>query len=169
MPTNISIKAAVFPVIMYGCESWPIKKAKVKSQVLSNSLRPHRLKPTRLLCSWDSPGKNTGVGCHFLLQGIFPIQGSNLGLPHSRQTLYCLSHQGSPKKAKHHRIDAFELWCCRRLLRVLWAARSNKWILKEINPEYSLEVLLLKLKLQDFGHVMHKSWITGKNPDAGKD
>ena len=43
----------------------------------------------------DSPGKNTGVGCHFLLQEIFPTQGLNLGLPHCRQTLYCLSHQGS--------------------------------------------------------------------------
>ena len=169
MPTNISIKAAVFPVIMYGCESWPIKKAKVKSQVLSNSLRPHRLKPTRLLCSWDSPGKNTGVGCHFLLQGIFPIQGSNLGLPHSRQTLYCLSHQGSPKKAKHHRIDAFELWCCRRLLRVPWTARrSNLSIQKEINPEHSLEGLMLKLKLQYLGHLMWKADCLEKTLMLGK-
>ena len=46
----------------------------------------------------DSPGKNTGVGCHALLQGIFPIQGSNPGLPHCRWILYCLSHQGSPRK-----------------------------------------------------------------------
>ena len=45
---------------------------------------------------WDFPGKNTGVGCHFLLQWIFPTQGLNPGLPHCRQTLYCLSHQGSP-------------------------------------------------------------------------
>ena len=45
--------------------------------------------------SWNFPGKNTGAGCHFLLQGIFPTQGSNLGLLHCRQTLYCLSHQGS--------------------------------------------------------------------------
>ena len=45
---------------------------------------------------WDSPGKSTGVGCHFLLQGIFPIQGLNPGLPHCTQTLYRLSHQGSP-------------------------------------------------------------------------
>ena len=48
-----------------------------------------------LLCPWASPGKNTGVGCHFLRQGIFPTQGSNLGLPHCRQTLYHLSLQGS--------------------------------------------------------------------------
>ena len=51
--------------------------------------------PTRLLCPWDFPGKNTGVGCHFLLQEIFPIQGLNPGLPHCRQTLYRLSHQGT--------------------------------------------------------------------------
>ena len=48
----------------------------------------------QLLCPWDFPGKNTGLGCHFLLQGIFPAQGSNLGLPHCRQILYHLSHQG---------------------------------------------------------------------------
>ena len=61
--------------------------------VVSNSLRPHGLYPTRLLCPWDFPGNSTGVDCHFLLQGIFPTQGSNPGLPHRRQTLYCLSHQ----------------------------------------------------------------------------
>ena len=77
------VKAIVFPVVMYGCESWTIKKAE-------------------------------------------------LG-----------------------RIDAFELWCWRRLLRVLWPARrSNQSILKEINPEYSFEGLMLKLKLQYFGHLM---------------
>ena len=51
----------------------------------------------RQLCSWDSPGKNTEVGSHFLLQGIFPTEGSNPGLPHCRQILYCLSHRGSPR------------------------------------------------------------------------
>ena len=62
------------------------------------------------------------------------------------------------KKAEHQRIDAFELWCWRRLLRVLWTARrSNQSILKEISPEYSLEVLMLKLKLQYFGHVMRRA------------
>ena len=59
------------------------------------------------------------------------------------------------KKAEHQRIDAFELWCWRRFLRVPWAARRSKQsILKEINPEYSLERLMLKLKLQYFGHLM---------------
>ena len=62
------------------------------------------------------------------------------------------------KKAEHRRIDAFELWCWRRLLRVAWTARrSNQSILKEISPEYSLEGLMLKLKLQHFGHLMQRT------------
>ena len=62
------------------------------------------------------------------------------------------------KKAEHRRIDVFELCCWRRLLRVPWIARrSNQSILKEINPEYSLEGLMLKLKLQYFGHLMRRS------------
>ena len=59
---------------------------------MSNFLWSHGLYPTRLLCPWDSPGKNTGVVCHSLLQGIFPTHGSNPGFPHYRQILYCLSH-----------------------------------------------------------------------------
>ena len=91
------VKAKVFPVLMYGCESWTIKKA------------------------------------------------------------------------DHQRIDADELWCQRRLLRVPWTARrSNQSILKEISPEYSLEGLMLKVKLQYFGHLMRRTFI-GKDPDAGKD
>ena len=73
------------------------------------------------------------------------------------------------KHAEHRRIDAFELWCWRRLLRVPWTARrSNQFILKEISPEYSLEGQMLKLKLQYFGHLMwradslEKSLILGK-------
>ena len=80
------VKAMVFPVVMYGCESWTIKKAECQ------------------------------------------------------------------------RIDAFELWCWRRLLRVSWTARrSNQSILKEISPEYSLEGMMLKLKLQSFGHLMRRT------------
>ena len=84
LPTKVHlVKAMVFPIVMYGCESWTIKKAECR------------------------------------------------------------------------RIDAFELWCWRRLLRVPWpAGRSNQSILKEISPEYSLEGLMLKLKLQYFGHLM---------------
>ena len=74
------------------------------------------------------------------------------------------------KKAKRRRIDAFVLWCWRRLLRGPWAARgSNQSILKEINSEYSLEGLMLKLKLQYFGQSDGKSQLIGKDPDAGKD
>ena len=75
------------------------------------------------------------------------------------------------KKAESRRIDAFELWCWRRLLRVPWTARrSNQSILKEISPEYSLEGLMLKLKLQYFGHLMQtKNWFIWKDSDAGKD
>ena len=87
LPTKIHlVKAMVFPVVMYGCESWTIKKA------------------------------------------------------------------------EHQRIDPFELWCQRRILRVPWTAkRSNQSILKEISPEYSLEGLMLELKLQYFGHLMQRT------------
>ena len=61
--------------------------------------RPHGLQPTRLLHPWDFPGKNTVMGCHFFLQGIFPTQGLNSGLLHCRQILYCLSHWRSPLEA----------------------------------------------------------------------
>ena len=91
------VKAMVFPVVMYGCESWTVKKAECR------------------------------------------------------------------------RIDAFELWCWRRLLRVPWTARrSNQPILKEISPEYSLEGLMLKLKLRYFGHLMQRTDSLEKT-DAGKD
>ena len=67
------------------------------------------------------------------------------------------------KKAEHRRIDAFELWCWRRLLRAPWTARkSNQSILKEISLEYSLEGLMLKLKLQSFGHLMQRTDSLGK-------
>ena len=73
------------------------------------------------------------------------------------------------KMAEHQRIDAFELWCWRRLLRVPWTARrSNQPILKEINLECWLEGLMLKLKLQYFGHLKWRANSLGKNPDAGK-
>ena len=73
------------------------------------------------------------------------------------------------KKAEHQRTDAFELWCWRRLSRVLWTARrSNQAILKEIRPEYSLEVLTLKLKLQYFGHLMQRANSLEKTLMLGK-
>ena len=98
LPTKVHlVKAMVFPVVMYGCESWTIKKA------------------------------------------------------------------------EHRRIDAFELWCWRRLLRVRWTARrSNQSILKEISPEYSLEGLMLKLKRQYFGHLMQRTDSLEKTSMLGK-
>ena len=74
------------------------------------------------------------------------------------------------KKAEHWRIDAFELWCWRRLLRVPWIARrSNQSILKEISPDYASEVLILKLKLQFFGHLMQRTGSLEKNLMVNKD
>ena len=74
------------------------------------------------------------------------------------------------KKAEHQRIDAFELWCWKRLLRVPWTARrSNQSILKEISPGCSLEGLMLKLKLLILWPPDAKYWLIGKDPDAGKD
>ena len=73
------------------------------------------------------------------------------------------------QKAEHRRIDAFVLWCRKRLLRVPWTARrSNQSILKEISPEYSLEGLMLKLKLQSFGHLMQRTDSIEKSLMLGK-
>ena len=133
---------------------------------MSDSVRSRRRQPTRLPCPWDSPGKNTRVGCHFLLHMTnldSILKSRDITLP----TKVCLvqamvfpvvmygCESWTVKKAEHQRIDAFELWCWRRLLRVpLTARRSNQSILKEINPRCSLEGLMLKLKLQYFGHIM---------------
>ena len=84
---GVSASASVLPMSI---QDW-----KWSCSVVSDSLRPHGLKPTKLLSPWNFPGKNTGVGCHFHLQRIFPTQGVNPGLLHCRQTLYrSLSHQG---------------------------------------------------------------------------
>ena len=101
----------------------------------------------RLLCPWDSPGKNTGVGCHALLQEILLTSvNNNVSI-----------------------LTALQLWCWRRLLRVPWTARrSNQSILKEIRPEYSLEGLMLKLKLQYFGHLMQRADSLEKTLMLGK-
>ena len=109
----------------------------------SSDSATHGLQPARLLCPWNSPGKNTRVGCHSLLQGIFPTQGLNLGLLYCRRILYQLSHQGSP--------------CVMRLNKVLL------WELKEINIlktmsrmlgiEYSLITSDVVLVLRWTGHL----------------
>ena len=115
---------------LYSCERWTIKKACVHEKslqscaILCDPMDPSSFK---LLCPLDSPGKNAGVGCHFLVQ----------------------------KKAQSQRIDAFKLWWWRRLLRDPWTARrSNHSILKDINFEYALEGQMLMLKFQYFGHLI---------------
>ena len=81
----------------------------------------------------------------------------------------CGCESWTVKKAECQRTDAFELWCWRRLLRIPWTARrSNQSILKEISPEYSLEGLMMKLKLQYFGHLMHRTYSLEKTLMLGK-
>ena len=91
--------------------------------------------------------------------------------PDSQSYGFSSSHEWmwTIKKAEHQRIGAFELWCWRRLLRVLWTARRSNWsILKEISPEYSLEGLMLKLKLQYFGKLMQRADFLEKTLMLGK-
>ena len=86
-------------IICFSAHPPSLKKKKVKVKVLVTqlcSILCDLSRPSRLLCPWNSPGQNTGVGSHFLLQGIFPTWASNLGLLHCRQILYLLSRQGSP-------------------------------------------------------------------------
>ena len=87
---------------MYESESESISHS-----VVSDSLRSYGLSPPRLLCPWDFSGKNSGMGCHSLLHGIFPTQGLNLGLPHCRHILYCLSHQGRPNPMRMYIKSSF--------------------------------------------------------------
>ena len=89
----------------------------VSRSVVSDSLWPYRLWPDRLLCPGNSPGKNTGVSNHSLLQGIFLTQGLNLDLMHCRQILYCLSHQGSPYQTipQLKKVSLKYPWRCARL------------------------------------------------------
>ena len=137
--------------------------------VTSESLCPHGL-----YSPWNSPGQNTGMGSLSLLQGIFPTQGSNPGLPHCKQILYQLSHEGSPRilewvtypffsgssqPRNHTGVSCitgrfFTNEAIREVLieyysiinkRGRTSRRSNRSILKEISPEYSLEGLKLKL------------------------
>ena len=95
---------------------------------MSDSLWVHGLQPARLLSPWNSPDKNTGVGCHFLFQGIFPTRGLNSGLLHCRQILYHLSHQGSPS-----RYQGLSQWVdsshqVARVLELQFQQQSFPWI-----------------------------------------
>ena len=84
-------------IYVYICICTYVYMCGLSGSVMSDSLRPQGLQHIRLLCPWDSPGKNTGLGCHALLQGIFPTQGLNPGLPHCRQILHWLNHKGSSR------------------------------------------------------------------------
>ena len=85
----------------------------VYHSVVSDSFPSRVLQAARLLCPWNSPGKNTGVGSHSLLQGIFPTQGLNPGILYCRQVLYCLSHQGSPATGAKsvYILGQFQAYC----------------------------------------------------------
>ena len=115
----------------------------------SHEIKRHLLLGTKVVTNLDSVLKSRDVTLptkvHLVKAMVFPVV-----------TYGCESW--TIKKAEHQRIDAFALWCSRRLLRVSWTARrSNQSILKEISPEYSLEGLMLKLKLQYFGHLMQRA------------
>ena len=82
------------------------------TSVVFNSVLPHGLQPASLLCPWNCPGKNTGAGCHSLLQGIFLTQGSNSQLLNCRQILYSLNHQGSQLQTFVHTKTCIHICCC---------------------------------------------------------
>ena len=134
-------------------------------------------------CSWVSQGKNTEIKRRLLLgRKVMTNLGSifkstDITLPAKVRlvkdmifpVVMCGCESWAIKKAEGQIIDAFKLWCWRRLLRVPWTARrSNQSILKEINPECSLEGLMLKLNLQYVGHLMRRTDSLEKT-DAGKD
>ena len=105
--------------------------------------------------SYDQPRQHIKKQRHYFTNKIPSTRSYGFSSSHYECESWTIN------KAEHWRIDAFELWCWRRLLRVPWPSRkSNQWILKEISPECSLEGLMLKLKLQYFGHLMWKAdWL----------
>ena len=113
--------------------------------------------------SYDQPRLHIKKQRHYFANKVLSNQGYSLSINHIRMW------ELDKKKAGHWRIDAFELWCWRRLLRVPWTAgRSNQSVLKEINPEYSLEGLMLKLTLEYFGHLMRRANSLEKTLMLGK-
>ena len=123
---------------------------------LSHEIKWHLLLGRKVMTNVDSILESRDITDHIVKAMVFPA------------VMYgCESW--TIKKAEHQRTDAFKLWCWRRLLRVPWTARrSNQSILKEINPEYSLEGLCLKLKFQYFGHLIHKADSLEKTLMLGK-
>ena len=146
----------IFSGIIYSTMSILIissSKVKWSCSVVSYSLWPCGLQPTRLSCPRDSPGKKTGVGCHFLLQGIFPTQWSNPGLPHYSQTLYPLSYQGCQSSSKTSLI----------YVTVFFISSISFWFFLTISISYlhcpsvfacCLFYPVLWIKFQYFGHLM---------------
>ena len=115
----------------------------------SHEIKRYLLLGRKAMTNLDSIMKSRDITLstkiHLVKDMVFPV-------------VMCGSESWTIKKVEHQRIDAFELWCWRRLLRVPWTARRfNQSILKEISPEYSLEGLMLKLKLHSFGHLMRRT------------
>ena len=142
LPTNVRlVKVMVFPVVMYGCESWTIKKAEPRIDALElwccrTLLRRRQWHPTPVLLPGKSRGRRSLVGCSSW--GRYESDPTERLHFHFPATFFPVVTYGSEswtvKKAEHQRVDAFELWCWRRLLRVPWRARrSNQSILKEIS------------------------------------
>ena len=136
---------------------------------MSDSVRPHRRQPTRLPRPWDSPGKNTGVGCHLLLQCMKAKIESEVAqsCPTPSDPMDC----SPPGSSVHGIFQARVLeWGAIAFSntnnQIAW--RSNQSILKEINLKYSSEGLMLKLKLQYFGYLMRRAKLLEKTPMLGK-
>ena len=111
------------------------------------SLGPHGLQPTRLLCPWNSLGKNTGVGCHALLQRTFPTQGSNPGLLHCRQILYQLSYQGSPEGTYLNIIKAIYDKPATNTILNMKKQKHSHWNLKQDKDAHTPLLLNIVLKV----------------------
>ena len=132
--------------MMYQYSFFACSKISVSCSVMPDSLQPHGLQPTRRLCPRDFPGKDTGLGCRFLLQGIFPIQGSNSRLLHCRQILYQPSCKGSPGPTA---LDGDSGGDCAQV----GASRSSLYFLLSFAVNLKL---LLKIKLFFFTNVHFK-------------
>ena len=117
--------------------------------VMSDSLCPHGLWPTRLFCPWDSPGKNTGVCCHFLLQGIFSTQGSNLSLPHCRQIFLPFEPPGKPKNTGVGSLSLLQQIFLTQELK--WGLLHCRWILYQLSSQGSPIYSKDKFKSTEFG------------------
>ena len=123
---------------------------------MSDSLWPHGLYPNRILRPWDFPGKNTGAGCHFLLQGIFLTQGSNLGFLHCRQLLYHLSHQGSPSSQRYG-FSSSHVWMWELDHKENWAPKN--WCFWTVVLEKTLESPVDCKEIQPVNPKGNQTWI----------